>query len=140
MAGDPQVDTCFTNDAEPCGAIPLAYDTRNESGGTARASSSAPPRGPDPNPEIEAISLLARRMSHDLNNLLAIITSYTEVLLEDLGPDHASRPDLEEVRNAAERARGVTRQFSLLARSWPSPQADDSNQMRSESGAGFARR
>ena len=120
MAGDAQVNACFTNSAEPCGAMPVAQDdAMNESGCTSAPRLSVAPRVLEQAREIEAIATLAAAMSHDLNNLLTIITTYTLLVLEDLGTDDTSRPDLEEVCRAAERARDVARQLSVLGQRWP---------------------
>jgi signal transduction histidine kinase len=121
MAGDAKVDTCFTNSAQPCETMPVAQDdATNESGCTSGSRLLVPPKELGQAQEIEAIATLARDMSHDLNNLLAIITTYTRLVLEDLKPDDPSRPDLEEVCQAAERARDLARRLSVLGAEWPS--------------------
>jgi signal transduction histidine kinase len=64
--------------------------------------------------ENQAITAQARGIGHDLNNLLAVITTYTRLVLEVLEADDPSRPDLEEVCGAAERACQLARQLSML--------------------------
>jgi len=59
-------------------------------------------------------------VAHDLNNLLSIITTYTTLILEDLEPDHPSRSDLDEIRQAAERAIELTRQLKTSHSPWAS--------------------
>jgi signal transduction histidine kinase len=121
MAGDPQVHTCFTNDAEPCGAVPVAQEAAvNESGCASATRLAIPSTALGSDREIEAITAQARCMGHDLNNLLAIILTYTRLVLEDLKPDDPSRPDLEEVCGAAGRARELARQLSELGHQPPS--------------------
>jgi hypothetical protein len=110
MAGDAQVRSCSTMSAEPCVARPTAQDTAgNESGCTPKPA--AAPKGLGQAGEIE---LVAGDMAHDFNNLLAIITTYTMLVLEDLEPDNPSRADLEQVCQAAERARELTRDLRAL--------------------------
>jgi signal transduction histidine kinase len=48
-----------------------------------------------------ALALFARRMTHDLNNSVAVIRTYTEMLLEDV-LDPAARRDLREIHEAAD--------------------------------------
>jgi len=121
MAGNAHIHACLTNGAEPCGAMPVAHDdAMNESGCTSAPRLAVAPSGLQQGQEVEAIAALAREMGHELNNLLAIITTYTLLVLEDLKPDDPSRPDLQEVCGAAERARGLARQLSVLGHHAPS--------------------
>jgi signal transduction histidine kinase len=48
-----------------------------------------------------ALVLFARRMTHDLNNSVAVIRTYTEMLLEDV-MDPGARRDLREIHEAAD--------------------------------------
>jgi PAS domain S-box-containing protein len=66
--------------------------------------------------KMEAIGQLASGVAHDFNNMLAVIMGYSDFILEALGPDHALHSDAKEVRNAAERAAGLTRQLLLFSR------------------------
>ena len=43
---------------------------------------------------LEAAQRLARRLSHDLNNVLAVVTGLTDVLLERAPNDSPTRRDL----------------------------------------------
>jgi two-component system cell cycle sensor histidine kinase/response regulator CckA len=52
---------------------------------------------------IDAISRLAARMAHDLNNLLMIVNGYGEELLRSLGASSPQRADLQEILQATGR-------------------------------------
>ncbi len=66
--------------------------------------------------KLEAIGQLAGGIAHDLNNALTAIAGYTELALGALSPDHPARPDVHEIRRAAERAESVTRQLLAFSR------------------------
>jgi PAS domain S-box-containing protein len=66
--------------------------------------------------KLEAIGRLAGGVAHDLNNALTAIVGYTELSLGLLADDHPARPDVQEVRRAAERAESVTRQLLAFSR------------------------
>jgi signal transduction histidine kinase len=65
---------------------------------------------------LEAIGVLTRSATHDLNNHMAAILSFAELVLEALPVDHPLRADVEEIRTAGFRAVTRTRELDRLAR------------------------
>jgi two-component system cell cycle sensor histidine kinase/response regulator CckA len=65
---------------------------------------------------LESIGRLAGGVAHDFNNLLTIINGYSDLALSELGSDHPLRENLSEVRNAGERAAGLTQQLLAFSR------------------------
>ena len=66
--------------------------------------------------KMEAVGRLAGGMAHDFNNLLTVIRGYSELLLGRLGATDAMRKDTEEIKKAADRASGLTRQLLAFSR------------------------
>jgi len=65
---------------------------------------------------VEAVSRLASRMAHDLNNTLMILTGYGEELLTALPAGSTMRSDVQEILTATERVGGLTSQLLSFAR------------------------
>jgi CheY-like chemotaxis protein len=55
-------------------------------------------------------------VAHDFNNLLTAILGYSELVLQDLGPDHPSSIDVREIRAAGQSAESLTRQLLAFSR------------------------
>ena len=66
--------------------------------------------------KMEAIGRLAGGIAHDFNNILAVILANAEYILDELGPDHETAFGVVEIRNAATRAAGLTRQLLTFSR------------------------
>jgi PAS domain S-box-containing protein len=71
--------------------------------------------------KMDAIGHLAGGVAHDFNNLLTIITSYSELALDDVPKNSGLEGKIQEILLAARRAAELTRQ--LLAFSRKQPQA-----------------
>ena len=66
--------------------------------------------------KLEGIGRLAGGIAHDFNNLLTAIIGYTEMVLEQIGPDKPISQDLMEIRKASDRAVALTRQLLAFSR------------------------
>ncbi len=65
---------------------------------------------------VQAVSKLAGRMAHDLNNMLMIVTGHGEELLNSLPAGSPLRADVQEIMNATERMSGVTGHLLAFSR------------------------
>ncbi len=66
--------------------------------------------------KMEAVGRLAGGVAHDFNNLLTIILGRSDLLLEHLGPQDASRHGIEEIRQSGKRAASLTQQLLAFSR------------------------
>jgi signal transduction histidine kinase/ActR/RegA family two-component response regulator len=76
---------------------------------------------------LEAVGRLAGGVAHDFNNLVMIIKGYSDMLLDTVPAQ--SRPHLEEIKKAGDRASGLIRQLLAFSRKQIlEPQVLDPNQ------------
>ena len=66
--------------------------------------------------KMESVGRLAGGVAHDFNNMLSIILGNSEIMMEDIGPDHPCSSNLKEIQNAAQRSADLTRQLLAFAR------------------------
>jgi signal transduction histidine kinase/CheY-like chemotaxis protein len=76
---------------------------------------------------LEAVGRLAGGVAHDFNNLVMIIKGYSDLLLDSATAE--SRPYIEEIKQAGDRASGLTHQLLAFSRKQVlEPQILDPNQ------------
>jgi signal transduction histidine kinase/CheY-like chemotaxis protein len=77
---------------------------------------------------LEAVGRLAGGIAHDFNNLVMIIKGYSDMLADSIPAE--SRPMLEEIKRAADRATALIRQLLAFSRKQIlEPQTLDPNQI-----------
>ena len=65
--------------------------------------------------KLDAIGRLAGGVAHDFNNTLQVVLGWTELLRNETQP-HQMQDGIEQIRAAAERSRGLTRQLLSFSR------------------------
>ncbi len=66
--------------------------------------------------KMESVGRLAGGVAHDFNNMLAVITGYADLALEETDPESPLHTDLLEIQKAAQRSADLTRQLLAFAR------------------------
>jgi signal transduction histidine kinase len=65
--------------------------------------------------KMEVVGHLAGGVAHDFNNILAVIMGYSDLITSEASPEKI-RKYTEQIRDAAERAAGLTRQLLVFSR------------------------
>jgi len=66
--------------------------------------------------KMEAVGRLAGGIAHDFNNILAVILSFSDLILESKEEDDTNAKYLKEIRKAAEKATDLTQQLLSFSR------------------------
>jgi signal transduction histidine kinase len=66
--------------------------------------------------KMEVMGQLASGVAHDFNNILAVIIGYSDLIRQELGPDHPLHKYAEEIWHAGEHATRLTRQVLVFSR------------------------
>jgi PAS domain S-box-containing protein len=83
--------------------------------------------------KFEEIGRLAGGLAHHLNNLMTVVTGYSELLLTRIPESDPRRGDIEKIRGAGERAGELTRELLAFSRRQIlQPRAVETNRFLSE--------
>ena len=66
--------------------------------------------------KMEAVGRLAGGVAHDFNNLLTVILGYAQILADGVPAGSRQADSTNQIRSAAERAAGITRQLLAFSR------------------------
>jgi PAS domain S-box-containing protein len=66
--------------------------------------------------KYEALGRLAGGLAHHLNNMMTVVNGYSDLLLQRTAEDDPRRMDIERIRDAGERAAGLTREMLAFGR------------------------
>ncbi|MBZ5701959.1 MAG: response regulator [Acidobacteriia bacterium] len=66
--------------------------------------------------KMEVLGRLAGGVAHDFNNMLMVLSGYSELLDRTLPPRSAARNYLQQIRRTTEKAAGITRQLLAFSR------------------------
>ena len=83
--------------------------------------------------KLQVVGQMTGRVAHDFNNLMTVITGYSEMVLGALEPDHPLRTQVENIRKAASNATQLTQQLLAFTRKTPTaPKVVNLNQTLTE--------
>lgn len=71
--------------------------------------------------QMDALGRLSGGVAHDFNNILTVVTGYSDLLLMTLPANDRSRSKIEEIRRAGERATELTRKLLAFGRAQAAP-------------------
>ena len=66
--------------------------------------------------KLEAVGRLAGGIAHDFNNVLTVVSNFAEIIQQDVAADSATSRDLDQIRQATNRASRLTRQLLAFSR------------------------
>jgi len=66
--------------------------------------------------KMEAVGRLAGGVAHDFNNLLTVILGYSQILTDGVPSDSRLAESTSQIKSAAEKAAGITRQLLAFSR------------------------
>lgn len=66
--------------------------------------------------KMDAVGRLAGGVAHDFNNILSVILSFSDFLLDDLPAGDKKRDDVDEIIKAGKRAAALTHQLLMFSR------------------------
>jgi PAS domain S-box-containing protein len=66
--------------------------------------------------KMEAVGRLAGGVAHDFNNILMVITAYTEMIRDKIHPEDELQKSITQVKKAADRATALTQQLLAFSR------------------------
>jgi signal transduction histidine kinase len=72
--------------------------------------------GSEPAEHLHAIGVLTRSTTHDLNNYMAAIMSFAELVLDDMPASHPLRREMQGILDAGKSVICKTRELDKLAR------------------------
>jgi len=65
---------------------------------------------------LETVGRLSGAIAHDFNNLLTVLGGYADLILDGLPASHTLRADVEQIRQATDRATALTRRLLTFTR------------------------
>lgn len=66
--------------------------------------------------KLEAVGRLAGGIAHDFNNVLTVVSNFAEIIQQDVPADSPTSRDLDQIRQATNRASRLTRQLLAFSR------------------------